>query len=85
MKAREMLNKWPMAFLVWNLNEDTNVFWSDLTTLEDNGEGVLMDPWRQRINLRSAKRQLNGGGDIIAYEVAGEFQGYPITLIIVNE
>jgi len=82
MKAREMLDKWPMQFLVWNLNEDTNIFWSDLTTLEDNGEGLLLDPWRQRINLRSAKKQFNGGGDTIAYEVSSSFQGYPVELCV---
>lgn len=85
MKSREMLDKWPMKFLVWNLNEDSGVFWTDLTTLEDNGEGVLMDPWGQRISLRGAKRKLNGGGDTIEFHITSEFQGYPVELVVLNE
>ena len=85
MKCRELLDKWPMQFLVWNLNEDTNVFWSDLSTLEDNNEGILLDPWAQRINLKTAKRITNSPGDTIEYQVSTEFQGYPIDLVILNE
>lgn len=87
MKSRELLNKFPMRFLVWNLNEDTGVFWSDLSVLEDNdleGRGLL-DPWEQKINLRHAKRITNGGGDVIEYHLTAECQGYPVELVILNE
>ena len=80
-----MLDKWPMKFLVWNLNEDNDVFWSDLTTLEDNGEGVLLDPWGQKINLVSAAKKKNAYGDTTEFHITGEFQGYPTSLIILNE
>ena len=82
-----MLDKWPMQFLIWNLNEDTGIFWTDLSTLEEHDDMVngLRDPWLQKINLRQAKRKLNGGGDIIAFEVESEYQGYPTTMIVINE
>lgn len=77
-----MLKKSPIQFLVWNLNEDTNVFWSDITTLEDNG---FLDPWGQRINVKSAKKQYNSVGDIIEYRLTTEYQDHPFELVILNE
>lgn len=86
MKAREMLNKWPMLFLVWSLNEDTNVFYCDLSVLEENGDGLLLDPWEQRLNLKSAKRLTNASGDtVLEYRIETEYQGRPVSLSIVNE
>jgi hypothetical protein len=85
MKARELLNKWPMVFLVWNLNEDTNTFWSDMATLEENSDGTLLDPWGQRISLLSATKKRNAYNDITEFHITSEFQGYPTTLIILNE
>jgi hypothetical protein len=82
MKTRELLNKFPMTFLVWNLNEDTGVFWTDLTTLEDN---EFRDPWGQRISLREARRQRNRVNDVVAFHIDSEFQGHPIELIVMNE
>lgn len=81
-----MLNKWPMRFLVWDLNEDTNLFFAELSTLEENGEGVLQDPWGQRLNLRHAKKIFNSAGDtVLEYRFSSEFQGYPIELSVINE
>lgn len=86
MKATEMLKKWPMQFLVWDVNEDTNVFFAELSVLEENGEGRLMDPWCQRLNLKSAKPVFNQSNDtVVGYRLFSEFQGYPIELSIINE
>jgi hypothetical protein len=82
MKATELLKKFPQSNLVWNLNEDSGVFWTELTIMEDNG---FMDPWGQRFNLRNAKRIPNGAGDTVEFRIASEFQGYPIELSIMNE
>jgi len=83
MKTRQLLNKHPMTFLVWSLNEDTGIFWVDLTTLEDNG---MMDPWGQRISLRKARREYNRGtGDIVSYHLESEIQGWPVELVVMNE
>lgn len=82
MKTRELLNKYPMTFLVWNLNEDTGIFWSNLETLEDNG---FLDPWGQKISLNGAQRQRNSVGDTVAFHIDSEFQGYPVSLVIMNE
>jgi hypothetical protein len=82
MKARELLNRHPMRFLVWNLNEDTNVFWSDISTLEDNG---FFDPWGQIVNIKSAKKVRNRDGDVIEYQISSEFEGHPVEMTVVNE
>lgn len=82
MKSRELLIKYPMTFLVWSLNEETGVFWVDLTTLEDNG---MLDPWGKRFNLQGAKREKNSVNDTIAFHVNSEFQGHPVELIVMNE
>lgn len=82
MKTRQLLNKYPMTFLVWSLNEDTGIFWVDLTTLEDNG---MLDPWGQRISLRGAKREYNRVNDVISYHLDSEIQGYPVELVVMNE
>ena len=82
MKATELLKKYPQSFLVWNLNEDTGVFWTDLTTLEDNG---FMDPWGQRFSLRSSKKVHNSAGDVIEFRTSADFQGHPVELSIINE
>ncbi len=82
MKSRELLNKYPMRFLVWNLNEDTGVFWSDLTTLEDNG---FFDPWGRKLSLAGSRRNKNSVGDTISYTIESEFQGYPVEIVIMNE
>jgi len=82
MKASELLKKWPAKFLVWNLNEDTEVFWTDTQTLEENG---FLDPWGQRISLQSARRVKDRWGDLREYRIESEFQGYPIELVIINE
>ena len=68
--------------MVWNLNEDTNVFWSDISTLEDNG---FFDPWYQKIDLRMARKIRNSVNEIIEYHLVGDIQGYPIDIVIVNE
>jgi hypothetical protein len=82
MKAKDLLERYPQSFLVWNLNEDTGVFWTELTILEDNG---FLDPWSQRITLRSAKRIPNSAGDTVEYRLTSDFQGYPVELSIINE
>jgi hypothetical protein len=82
MKAQELLIKHPPQFLVWNLNEDTGVLWTDLSLLEDNG---FFDPWGQRINISTAKQIRNRLGDVTQYHVIAECQGYPVELVIVNE
>jgi hypothetical protein len=82
MKVQELLNQYPQSFLIWNLNEDTGLFWTELTLLEDNG---FMDPWSQRFSLRGSKPILNSAGDTIEFRIATEYQGYPVELSIVNE
>lgn len=82
MKATDLLKKYPQTNLVWNLNEDSGVFWTELTTMEDNG---FLDPWGQRFILRGAKRIPNGAGDIVEFRIVSDFQGYPIELSIINE
>ena len=82
MKATELLKRYPQSNIVWNLNEDTGVFWTELTIMEDNG---FLDPWGQRFSLRGAKKVPNGAGDTIEYRVSSEFQGYPVELSIMNE
>lgn len=82
MKATDLLKKFPQSNLVWNLNEDTSVFWTEMTTMEDNG---FADPWGQRFTLRGAKRISNSAGDTIEYRITSDFQGYPIELSIMNE
>jgi len=82
MKATDLLKKFPQSNLVWNLNEDTNVFWTDLTIMEDNG---MLDPWGQRFTLRGAKKVPNAVGDTVEFRVSTEYQGYPVELSIMNE
>ena len=82
MKATELLKKYPQTNLVWNLNEESGVFWSELAVLEDNG---FTDAWGQRFSLRGAKKILNGAGDVIEFRIEMEFQGYPVSLSIINE
>ena len=82
MKAIEMLKKNPQRFPSWNLNEDADIFWSDISALEDHG---FFDPWFQRINIRSAKRNYNRVGEIASYTYTTEFNGYPFELVILNE
>ena len=82
MKATQLLKKFPQTNLVWNLNEDTGVFWTELTIMEDNG---FKDPWGQRFSLDSAKPIPNGAGDTIEFRITSDFQGYPFELSIVNE
>ena len=86
MKAREMLNKWPMQFLVWDLNEDTNLFYAEMGVIEENADGQLLDPWGQKLNLRNAKKVFNASGDtILEFRFSTEFQSYPVELSIINE
>lgn len=82
MKATDLLKKFPQSNLVWNLNEDSGVFWTELEIMEDNG---FTDPWGQRFTLRGAKRIPNGAGDTVEYRIISDFQGYPIELSIINE
>ena len=83
MKTKEMLQKWPARFLVWNLNEDTGILWTELTTLEDNG---FFDPWGQKIALKGARRVTDRlSGDVVEYHIETEFQDYPVELIVTNE
>lgn len=82
MKTRELLNTYPMTFLVWSLNEDTGVFWVNLETLEDNG---FFDPWGRKINLREAKRIKNRWDEITEYRFESEYQGYPVEFTVINE
>ncbi len=82
MKIMELIRRYPIQFLIWNVNEDTEIFWSDISTLEDNG---FYEPWHQRIDLRSAKRVLNSFGDIVEYRLWVEYQGLPVELVIMND
>ena len=82
MKSIEMLEKWPMRFTAWNLNEETGVFWAELSALEEQG---LFDPWGQRFALRGAKRKINSVGDTTEFQLYTEFQGYPAALVVLNE
>jgi len=82
MKSRELLSKYPMTFLVWSLNEDTGVFWVNLTTLEDNG---FFDPWGQRVILKTAQKVKNRWDEVTEFRIESEFQGYPIELVVINE
>lgn len=71
-----------MQFLVWNLNEDTGIFWANLSDLDDNG---CFDPWGQRINISTAKKIRDRAGETTQYHLIGECQGYPVDLIVMNE
>ena len=71
-----------MQFLVWNLNEETGVFWADVSILEDNG---FLDPWGQKINLSTAKKVRNRVGDITQHQLLTECEGYPVELVIMEE
>lgn len=82
MKSTELLKKYPQTNVVWNLNEDTGLFWTELTIMEDNG---FMDPWGQRFTLQGAKRIPNPYGDTIEFRIAAEYQGQPVELSIINE
>lgn len=82
MKTTELLKRYPQSNLVWNLNEESGVFWTELTVMEDNG---FTDPWGQRFNLRQAKRIPNSAGDTVEFRFISEYQGYPIELSIINE
>jgi len=82
MKSTELIKKYPVQYLIWNLNPETGVFWVNLETLEENG---FMDPWNNRISLKGARRERDSGGDILAYHLDVEYQGYPIELIVINE
>lgn len=82
MKSTELLKKYPQSFLIWNLNEETSVFWTELSILEDNG---LRDPWGQKITLRGAKRVSNSANDVVEFRIIADCQGYPVELSIINE
>lgn len=82
MKSIELLDKYPVQFIIWNVNFDTGIFWANLSDLEDNG---FFDPWGQRINISIAKKIRNRLGEITQYHLIGECQGYPVELAIVNE
>lgn len=82
MKSTELIQKYPVQFLIWNLNAETGVFWVNLETLEENG---FMDPWNNRITLKDARRERNSGHDVVAYHLIIEHQGYPVELIVINE
>lgn len=82
MKATDLLKKFPQSNLVWNLNEDTNVFWTELTVMEDNG---FFDPWGQRFTIQGAKRIRNGADDTIEFRINSDYNGYPIELSVMNE
>ncbi len=71
-----------MQFLVWNLNDDTGIFWSEMSILEDNG---FLDPWGQKINLNTAKKIRNKVGEVVQHELFTECEGYPVSLIIMEE
>lgn len=72
-----------MQFLVWNLNEETGVFWSDLTILDDNGG---FDPWGRKFSPETDGKAIkNRYGEIVKYQIFTEIQGYPVEMLVLNE
>ena len=82
MKAKELVTQYPPAFPVWEINEDTNIFWCDLSTLEDQG---MKDPWGRKIRLNDGKKIKNSVQEITEYRLNTELEGYPVELVVVNE
>jgi hypothetical protein len=81
MKIIDLVKRYPITNLVWNTNTDTDIFWSEFSTLEDNG---FTDPWGQRINLKSGKKVFDREGDIIEYRLWSDYLGNPFELVVVN-
>src|SRR4051812_26242612 len=72
MKATDIVKHFPIDYLVWNLNEDTNIFWTELSSLEDNG---MFDPWGRKLALGEGRRKTNRHSQIEHYQFHLEFQG----------
>lgn len=81
MKLTDLVKRYPITNLVWNTNADTDIFWSEVSVLEDNG---FYDPWGQRINLRSGKKVFDREGDVVEYRLWSDYQGIPFELVIAN-
>ena len=81
MKIIDLIKRYPITNLVWNVNEDTEIFWSEISVLEDNG---FTDPWGQRINLKSGTKVFDSEGDVVEYRLWSDYLGNPFELVIVN-
>ena len=75
------MKRYPISNLVWNANADTDIFWSEISVLEDNG---FTDPWGQRINLKSGRKVFDREGDVVEYRLWSDYQGVPFELVVVN-
>ena len=81
MKLRDLIKRYPISNVIWNVNADTDIFWSEISVLEDNG---FADPWGQRINLKSGREVFDREGDILEYRLWSDYQGVPFELVVVN-
>jgi hypothetical protein len=82
MKPLELVKKYPPQFLIWNLNENTGIFWVNLETLEESG---FLDPWAKKFNFDDGRAMRNNVNEITEWHFRTDIQGYPVDLIVVNE